>query len=176
MLTCKEDLLAHLASLGLETETVEHPPLHTVEESQAWRRDMAPGGHFKNLFLKDREGQLWLIVALEETKIRLNKLYKRMEGAAQLSFASAELMEEVLGVKPGSVTPFALANDKAHRVRPVFDKGLEAHERLYFHPLDNRATTAISRAGFMAFLADCGHEITFMVLDEEAEHEAGQEA
>lgn len=166
MLRTKEELLAHLASLGLETETVTHPPLHTVEESQAWRRDMAPGGHFKNLFLKDRKDRLWLIVALEETEIRLNRLYRRLDGADRLSFASAELMDGVLGVKPGSVTPLALVNDREKRVTAVFDEGLLAHERLYFHPLDNRATTALSKSDFLKFLEACGHEARFAALQE----------
>lgn len=166
MLRTKEELIAHLESLGLQTETITHPPLHTVEDAQAWRRDMAPGGHFKNLFLKDRKDRLWLIVALEETRIRLNKLYKRLEGAGRLSFASPELMDEVLGVKPGSVTPFGLVNDRQKRITPVFDEGLLAHDRLYFHPLDNRATTAISRADFLKFLEACGHEARFTALEE----------
>ena len=66
MPTSPEDLLAYLADLSIETATVEHPPLHTVEDSQALRGDI-PGGHTKNLFVKDKKSRLFLLVLGEET-------------------------------------------------------------------------------------------------------------
>ena len=149
------DLMARLADLGVETETVRHPPLHTVEESRRLRGDM-PGGHAKNLFLKDRRGQLWLVVAREDVRVDLNRLDRRI-GAARLSFGRPELLAEVLGVQPGSVTPFALINDPGGRVRLVLDSGLLALDPLHFHPLDNRATTRISAADLLRFVAATGH-------------------
>ena len=104
-----------------------------------------PGGHCKSLFLKDRKGGLWLVVALEERRIDL-KLLADSLGAPRFSFGSAELLLEVLGVAPGSVTPFALANDTAHRVAVVLDKGMLEHDPLNYHPLVNDRTTAIAPA------------------------------
>jgi len=151
-----DDLFARLAELGIETTTHEHPPLHTVEESRALRGEIA-GAHTKNLFLKDKKGALWLITALEDTPVDLKTLHRQL-GSARLSFGKSELMREVLGVEPGSVTPFTLINQSAEDVNFVLDEALLAHETLNFHPLMNTATTSIARDDFLKFVAACGHE------------------
>ena len=169
LLTTKEACLDWLNQHGITTETREHEALHTVEEAQAaralWGAPWTTGGHCKNLFLKDKKGALFLVVTLETRALKLNQLGGPI-GAARLSFGNAELLYEVLGVRPGSVTPFALTNDRTHRVTPVFDAPMLAHERLHYHPLDNRATTAISKDGLMAFVAATGHKP--IILDLEA--------
>ena len=151
----KEDLFALLDRLGVAHRTVEHEPVFTVEESAKIDAQM-PGGHSKNLFLKDKRGELWLVCALHESKIDLNALAKAL-GAQRFSFGSAELLHETLGVTPGSVTVFALMNDKLNRVSLVLDAALMAHDPVNFHPLTNQATTAVSAAGLAAFLAETGH-------------------
>lgn len=161
MTATREDLAAFLAGLGIRTTTVEHPPLFTVEESKALRGKI-PGGHSKNLFLKDKKGRLWLVVAEEDTPVDLKTLHGRI-GSARLSFARPELLRDVLGIQPGSVTPFALINDREGRVSVVLDRRLLAYETVNFHPLENTATTSIARRDLLAFLAATGHEP--MVLD-----------
>ena len=157
-----KQLLARLDELHLETSTVEHPPVFTVEESKAFRGDLA-GGHTKNLFLKDKKGQLWLVVALEDRAIDMKMLRHRIS-SAPLSFGKSDLLEDVLGIPPGSVTPFALINDSEHRVRVVLDKEMMGCELLNYHPLTNAATTQISPAGLMTFIRDCGHDPVVMEL------------
>ena len=149
-------LFARFAELGVSVQTHRHPPLHTVEESRAHRGEIA-GGHCKNLFLKDRKGQLWLVVTLEERPVDLKNLHKRI-GAARLSFGNAALLREALGVQPGAVTPFALINDAGLRVRVVLDSAMLEEAVLNYHPLRNDATCSISRDGLLAFIASCGHE------------------
>jgi Ala-tRNA(Pro) deacylase len=127
-----------------------------VEESQALRGEI-PGAHTKNLFLKDKKGVLWLITALEDTPIDLKTLHKQL-GSGRLSFGKPELMREVLGVEPGSVTPFVLINESARDVNFVLDEALLAYETLNFHPLVNTATMSIAREDFLKFVAACGHE------------------
>lgn len=158
-----EGLLAFLGALGIRVEVHEHPPLHTVEESRALR-GLMPGGHTKNLFLKDRKGGLWLVVALEDTAVDLKRLEKRI-GSARLSFARPELLWEVLGVRPGSVTPFALANDRDRRVRLVLERAMLDHDLLNYHPLTNDRTAAIPKADLMRFFAATGHEPLTVDLD-----------
>jgi Ala-tRNA(Pro) deacylase len=152
----RQDLFARLAELGIETETVEHPPVFTVAESSVLERRL-PGGHTKNLFLKDRRGRLFLVVALGHAKIDLKSLHKTL-GCERLSFGSPELLTEVLGVPPGSVTPFALINDAACRVTVILDADMMRHERLNYHPLANTATTSIARHDLLAFIRSCGRE------------------
>jgi Ala-tRNA(Pro) deacylase len=127
-----------------------------VGEGEAVKASL-PGGHTKNLFLKDAKGQLWLVSALQDTRIDLKAL-PRAIGAAKLSFGSAELMGETLGVTPGSVTAFGLINDSGRRVRFVLDAGLALADPVNFHPLVNTATTALSQGDFRRFLAALGVE------------------
>jgi len=151
-----EQLLAHLEALGIAQTTLWHRPVFTVDEGQDIKAAL-PGGHTKNLFLKDGKDQLWLISALGETTIDLKRL-PPVIGSARLSFGNAALMEETLGVTPGSVTALALINDKARRVRFVADKALMAADPVNFHPLTNAATTALSQADFRRFLGSVGVE------------------
>ncbi len=162
MITKRRDLLAFLDELEITHSTVEHAAAHTVADAQT-NRGTLPGGHAKNLFLKCKKGSLWLIVAEENTPIRLNQLHKRI-GSGRLSFASSELMMEVLGITPGSVTPFALLNDKQHRVTLILDELLMKEDVLNFHPLQNTATTTLSRQDFLRFLGACGFEPLIMDL------------
>src|SRR5579863_9779910 len=111
-----DDLIAYLAKLGVETTTVDHPPLFTVGDSQALRGDI-PGGHTKNLFVKDKKGRLFLLVLGEETTIDLKRAHEKIGAQGRVSFGSAELLEEVWGVKPGAVTPFGAINDRGQGSR-----------------------------------------------------------
>ena len=147
--TTPEDLLAHLARLGITTGTVRHDPLFTVEESRRLRGSI-PGTHCKTLFLKDKKGQLWLVVAEEEREVDLKRLPAAI-GSARLSFGRPELLWEVLGVRPGSVTPFALINDRDLRVRVVLDAAMMEQPLLNYHPLTNEATTTIRSADLLRF-------------------------
>ena len=151
-----EPLFALLDRLGVAHSTLEHQAVFHVGEGGEIKASL-PGGHTKNLFLKDAKGRLWLVSALQETRINLKTL-PAVIGSAKLSFGSADLMLETLGVTPGSVTAFALMNDRDRRVTFVLDKALLAKEPLNFHPLANTATTAVSAAGFMAFLEALGVE------------------
>jgi len=152
----KAALFAFLDAHGVAHRTVEHPAVFRVDEGREIKAAL-PGGHTKNLFLKDAKGQLWLISALGETAVDLKALPKVI-GSARLSFGSAELMQSVLGVAPGSVTAFALINDRERQVRFVLDAALLAHETVNFHPMTNTATTAVSREGLETFLAALGIE------------------
>jgi Ala-tRNA(Pro) deacylase len=152
----RDDLLTRFKSLGIETTTREHPPVYTVEEARALRGEI-PGGHCKNLFLKDDKGGIWLIVCLEEAAVDLKAAPSRI-GSRRLSFGKPDLLKEVLGVEPGSVTPFGLINDTAKRVNVVLDAAMMAHELLSYHPLENTATTTIRPDDLVAFIRSCGHE------------------
>jgi len=151
-----DDLFEKLGHLGLAFTTHTHPPLRTVAESRRRRGDL-PGAHCKNLFLKDKKGDLWLVVTLEDRPIEMKDLRRRI-GSNHLSFGKPELLMEVLGVAPGSVTPFALINDRRLRVRVVLDAAMMAMEPLNYHPLTNTMTTAVTAEALLAFIGDCGHE------------------
>src|SRR5271156_4098589 len=152
-----DDLIAYLAALGIETETVDHPPLFTVEDSQTLRGEI-PGGHTKNLFVKDKKGRLFLLVLGEETRVDLKRVHEKIGAQGRVSFGSAELLQEVWGVKPGAVTPFGAINDAGGRVTVVLDATMMRCERLNFHPLVNTRTTGLSSRDIIKFLQATGHE------------------
>jgi len=158
----REQWLDRLRALGIEAMTREHPPVYTVEEARALRGDI-PGGHCKNLFLKDKKGQLWLVVCLEDAVIDLKSLPDRI-GAARISFGKSELLQEVLGVEPGSVTPFALINDSDHAVNVVLDSRMMACDLVSYHPLQNTATTTLAPQDLLRFIESCGHKAQVVQL------------
>ncbi|MET0427295.1 MAG: prolyl-tRNA synthetase associated domain-containing protein, partial [Microvirga sp.] len=125
-----------------------------------------PGAHSKNLFVKDKKGRHFLITARDETAIDLKRLHGAIGASGRVSFGSAERLRAVLGVEPGSVTPFAVANDTEGLVTLVLDAALMEHERVNFHPLINSMTTTVSREDLLAFLRDVGHEPMIISLPE----------
>lgn len=150
-----DDLYARLDALGIAHTTHEHRPIFTVAEGAGLKAKL-PGGHSKNLFLKDKKGALFLLSALGDTRIDLNAVSKLI-GSGRVSFGNAELLLQHLGVTPGSVTLFALINDPGGKVQLVLDEALFAHDPVNFHPLRNDATTAISPAGMLKFAEATGH-------------------
>jgi Ala-tRNA(Pro) deacylase len=162
-----DELIAYLDGPGIANATVEHPPLHTVEDSRGLRGDI-PGGHAKNLFVKDKKSRLFLLVVGEEARVDLKRAHEKIGAQGRVSFGSAELLEEVWGVKPGAVTPFGAINDTSGRVTVVLDAELMRHERVNFHPLVNTRTTGISSSDLLAFLRATGHEPLVASLDQGA--------
>lgn len=150
-----QQLFAKLAALGISERTVEHPPVFTVEEAKALRGNL-PGHHIKNLFLRNKKEEMWLVVALEDRAIDLKRLGEAL-GAGRLSFGSPDRLRRVLGVEPGSVTPFALVNDETHLVRLVLDRGLSEGGPVNAHPLVNTMTTAIAIADLLRLFEATGH-------------------
>jgi Ala-tRNA(Pro) deacylase len=152
-----DDLFTLFASLGIVHDTIDHAPVYTVAEAQALRGSI-PGGHTKNLLLKDRKDRLFLVVAEEDARIDLKTVHEKIGGQGKVSFASADLLRQHWGVEPGSVTPFGAVNDEAGVITVVIEAGLMAHERLNFHPLVNSMTTGIARADLISFLKATHHE------------------
>ncbi len=149
------ELLRHLTRLGIEHCTVEHPPLFTVEQSKALRGDL-PGGHTKNLFLRNKKGRMWLVTCQEDRSVDLKRLAEHL-GAGRFSFASPERLMEYLGITPGAVSPLALANDQDRVVQFAMDSRLLEYSRLNLHPLSNAMTTSIAPRDLTRFLAELGH-------------------
>jgi Ala-tRNA(Pro) deacylase len=155
--------MACLTGLGIAVDTVEHPPLFTVEQSRALRGEI-PGAHTKNLFLKDKKGALFLVTAEEDAAIDLKHIHHRIGASGRVSFGNPTLLMDVLGVPAGAVTPFGAMNDTAGRVTVVLDAALAAKALINCHPLENTATTTIAAADLLAFLAATGHEARIVAV------------
>lgn len=151
-----DPLATAFASMGIETMTYEHRPVFTVGEGADFKK-LIPGGHTKNLFLKDKKDKIWLVTALDETLIDLKKLPARIN-SARLSFGNADLMASLLGVTPGSVTPLALLNDTGRQVTPILDQGILAHRVMNCHPLRNDRTTCLKPEDLVKFMKHLGYD------------------
>ena len=166
MIASRQDLFDLFDKLTIKTTTVEHNPVFTVEEAKKVH-DQIPGGHCKNLFCKDEKGALWLIVALEDARIDL-KVAKDRIGSKRLTFGKPELLLEILGVEPGSVTPFGLINDTQAKTNVILDEAMMRLQRLNFHPLKNDATTTISSGDLITFINATGHNPRIVAVSDPA--------
>ena len=158
----RADLMARFSALGIKTKTHEHPPVFTVEEARRVHGQI-PGGHCKNLFLKDEKGAVWLIVCLEDARIDLKATPAKI-GSKRLTFGKPDLLMELLGVEPGSVTPLGLINDTANRITVILEERMMQEPLLNYHPLSNDATMTISSGDLVTFIRSCGHEPRIVAL------------
>ena len=145
-----DDLLHRLEDLNIETHTISHPPVFTVEEAKALRGEIA-GCHTKSLFLRNKKGAMWLVILPEDQPVDLKVLGAQL-GAGRFSFCSKERLMKYLGLIPGAVTPFGVYNDKGGNVSVVLDRKMFEEEPLNFHPLDNSMTTSIASDDLIRFL------------------------
>ena len=166
MAATPDELFALFDRLGIEHSTIEHPPFFTVEEGRPWH-DKIPGLHCKNLFIKDRKGGIWLVVLPADKRADLARLEKAL-GAPRFSFARPDVLQDVLELTPGSVTPFGLINDTQRRVKVVLDADMLDSEWINFHPLHNAASTTLPSAGLLTFVRALGYEPTVTRVPEVA--------
>ncbi|MFB2551501.1 prolyl-tRNA synthetase associated domain-containing protein [Ensifer soli] len=152
-----EALFAFLDALGIAHSTKRHAPVFTVAESVALR-DEIPGAHTKNLFLKDRKEQYFLLTVEEHATVDLKTVHTIIGAAGKISFGRPEKLMEYLGVIPGAVTAFGAINDTEGRVKIVVDADLMGSEIVNGHPLSNDATTSVAPADLLRFLEATGHE------------------
>lgn len=151
-----DPLGALFGQLGIAAVTYAHPAVFTVAEGEGFKH-LIPGGHTKNLFLKDKKDHLWLVTAAAYTAVDLKGL-PELVGAGRLSFGSPERLLGALGVPPGSVTPLALLNDTQRRVRFVLDEKLTRCSTVNCHPLRNDMTTCLAPQDLMRFLRHLGYD------------------
>jgi Ala-tRNA(Pro) deacylase len=151
-----QELLAMLERLGIKTSTHEHEAVFTVEQSRHVH-EMVPGAHTKNLFVKDKKDNYFLIIAESSAQIAMNRIHGLIGAKSRLSFANAERLMDFLGVSPGSVTAFAPVNDAGRRVSVIIDEPLLENDNINCHPLTNTMTTTISRTDLLRFLDHVGH-------------------
>lgn len=170
----EDDLLVHFRAHGIAWTRHTHPPLFTVEESVALRGDL-PGAHCKNMFLKDKKAQLWLVTCFEHRKIRIRDL-ERQIGAQKCSFGKPEALWKALGLRPGAVSPFGLINDTDHTVRLVLDRQMLELSPFNAHPLHNEATLAIEGVDLLRFAETTGHEPLVVDFDALEALQAAREA
>ena len=146
----KLDLLTMLSKRGIKYDVYEHPSLHTVEESKKLRGKIE-GIHTKNLFLKNKKNNFFLLSCQVSAIIDLKQL-KKVLNLGNISFARNLYLKKILGVKPGSVTPFGLINDQNNEIKFFLDKKILYHKKVNFHPLVNTSTVSLDTKDFLLFM------------------------
>ncbi len=162
MIKTQEEFLNVLSQIGIEYTNHEHPAVFTVEEADMHHEGI-DGVHSKNLFFKDRKKNLVLVVTLSDKPIRIKEVGNTI-GHKGMSFGKPDLLMEVLGVIPGAVTPFAVINDEAKKVKVILDEEMMEHDLLNFHPIVNTATTTINSKGLVKFMEHCGQPFEIVRL------------
>ena len=170
MARTRAELMAYLDDLGIETKTVDHPPLYTVEQSQALRGEIA-GAHTKNLFVKDKKGRYFLLTVGEEAEVDLKSVHQTIGASGRVSFGKPEALMDLLGVQPGAVTALGVINDVGGLVTLVLDAALMQNEIVNCHPLTNEATTTIASRDLIRFAEATGHVPLVLNLDAASPHD-----
>lgn len=160
--TTKEQLIAHLDGLGIKYKIYDHDPIFTVEQGAHLKKSI-PGTHCRNLFLYDKKKRMVLVTAANETKIDLKKLNKILE-CGRFSFCSPARLWENLGIRPGSVNPFCIMNDKNKNIRMVIDKKMMDADLINVHPMDNAATIGMAPQDLIKFMDSINHEYDIVDL------------
>jgi Ala-tRNA(Pro) deacylase len=158
-----QQLFDFLNSLGVTVATISHPPLHTVADSKLLRGEIS-GGHTKNLFVKDRKDQYFLLTVDEDAIVDLKSIHQIIGAAGKVSFGKPEALMELLGVVPGAVTVFGAANDGKGKVKVFLDEDLMKNDIINGHPLANNATTSIAAQDLIKFLKATGHQPNILKL------------
>lgn len=153
--TSPEVVLARFGELGIPYALHHHQAVYTVAESEAVDADI-PGTHCRNFFLRDKKKNNFLVCLQNATEVDMKKLAPLI-GADKLSFGSAERLWEHLGVRPGSVCPYAIINDKENAVKICLDASMMNHEVLNFHPLINTMTVSVAPRDLIRFIESTGH-------------------
>ncbi|PID70700.1 hypothetical protein CSB37_01285 [bacterium DOLZORAL124_38_8] len=159
----EKSLYQKLADLNISYEVLEHPAFFSCEESVEFAAQN-PGGHAKTLFLRDKKKKHYFLAVVEDKhRIDTKALCQYLEcSGGKLSFGSAEDLQQILQVRPGSVTPFALLSDNQNKIqRVLIDTSLKQHRFVYFHPMRNTASVKIKLSDFEKFLDSLSHNIEF---------------
>jgi Ala-tRNA(Pro) deacylase len=160
--TSPDDLLNILQEIGVAYQIYTHPPIFTVQEG-IHLKEKIPGLHCRNLFLKDKKDQMFLVVVANDTSVDLKKLHE-MLGCGRLSFGSAERLFQTLGIYPGSVCPFTVINDKDYKVQVILDAHMMQADLVCYHPLDNGMTISLTPADLLKFFEYTGHSPKILEL------------
>ncbi len=151
--------------IGITEYTVnEHEAIYTSQEAEDAGL-IFPGLNLKNLLLKDKKDNRFYLVILDDRRKMDRRHFKDLTGwSSKVTFADAEELMELLGLTPGSVSPFGLIFDEEKKVTVVLEKAITyapETEPVNFHPNRNTATLSLSKRDFLRFLDFAGNPVIF---------------
>ena len=158
------DLIKLLKDSGKQFVSHEHEALISVQDSEDKRGEIE-GAHTKNLFLKNKNNHFYLFSCEENSIVNLKQFSKTIN-ANNLSFAKEEYLQRYLGIRPGSVSPYALLNDKENKVSFYLEDKLYDSKKINFHPLVNTATITLSTSDFIEFMIENKKKINIFSIQD----------
>lgn len=153
-----------LDALGVEYERIDHEPAMTMEVCE--EIDASLGALIcKNLFLCNRQQTDFYLLMMPADKPFKTKDLSAQIGSSRLSFATAEHMEELIDITPGSVSVMGLMNDSEGRVKLLVDKDVLAKEYVGCHPCINTSSLRIKTKDLVSkIIPTLKHEMTVVSL------------
>lgn len=159
----QKELYDRFEELNIAFDYYEHPPAPTIEEAQKYWKDL-DATHCKNLFFRNHKGNKHYLVVLNcNQQLVIKDLEARLK-QGKISFASEKRMDKYLGLKPGSVSPFGLINDKENHVHVFFDEKLKESDSISFHPNQNTASLVVKFKEFERYMENSGNTFEFIEL------------
>ena len=161
----KEKVFDFLQQSGIAYEVSEHPAVYNMEEMAQLGLDKL-GTIPKNLFVRDGKGRqhfLHGILSVGRFHNDLKALGEKL-GVKKLSFASAERLQQYLGVTAGCVSPFGVLNDTQNAVTVIFDSKLAGLPKLGVHPNVHNATVWLSFEDLCKAIQKAGNTIQIIEI------------
>ena len=144
---------------GITYEKTEHPAVFSMKEVPAVELPH-PEADAKNLFVRDDKKRNYFLITVRGDKRVDLKAFAKDHGTRRLSFASAEDLMEMLGVAPGSVSPFGILNDEERKVKVFLDQDFWKDAGLIgVHPNENTATVWLQAEEMAEILREHGNEV-----------------
>lgn len=160
----EETLYQLFTDIGITEYTVhEHEAVFTSREAQD-KGLMMEGLNLKNLLIKDKKSGRFFLVILDDHRQMDTTHFKKLTGWGKIRFANEEELLSVLGLTPGSVSPFGLICDREKLVTVVLEEKIsnaEETELVNFHPNRNTATLSLTKKDFLRFLEYVGNPVIF---------------
>lgn len=148
---------------------IRHQEIHSCEESNEIyeRYDYLldkPIINCRHLVLQEKEGDRIFLFIMDASKGKTDlKEISYMMGSERLTFATDEVLSNLLHTYSGNVSLFNLLYDKSNQIEVVLDSSLQEDAYYAFHPLFNADSVFLSSSSIKQFLNKIHH--SYDILD-----------
>lgn len=159
----KQEVYEFLQAQGVTYEVTEHKAVYNMDELAEVGLPY-PEADAKNLFVRDdKKSSYYLITVRGSKRVDLQE-FRKVYGTRRLSFASAEDLERLLGLFPGSVTPLGLLNNTEKNVKLFLDSDFADDDLIGVHLNENTATVWLKAGDLVRLIREHGNEVEAVEL------------
>ena len=155
----KQEIYDFIKSKNIWYEITEHKAVYNMEELK--ELDIPyPEYDAKNLFVRDDKKRNYYLITVKGDKRIDLKEFRRKNETRPLSFASENDLLDIMNLKPGSVTPLGLLNDKNNKILFYIDKDFMKDKHIVgVHPNDNTATIWLKVEDLIEIIKEHGNKV-----------------